>query len=113
MDKQIKLTIKKVNLYPIRSYKITDEDKVCQICKIDHIVCIECLKNKKNIKDMNCPFALGKCGHGFHRHCIDRWSKESDSCPLCNIPWIWKTKDINVYDRWKAKLKKKNQKICS
>ncbi len=101
----IKLKIKKLNLYPIRSYNTTEKN--CQICKNENLVCAECLKNKTTIDEIDCAFALGKCGHGFHYHCISRWLKESDSCPLCNIPWLWKSKNINVSNKWKSHLVKK------
>jgi len=25
-----------------------------------------------------------RCGHHFHRHCVDAWLSRSDKCPLCN-----------------------------
>ena len=33
-------------------------------------------------EDMPVPTHL-KCGHAFHRHCIDRWAEEHCTCPYC------------------------------
>lgn len=27
-----------------------------------------------------------KCKHYFHRHCLERWSKENPTCPNCKAP---------------------------
>jgi hypothetical protein len=45
----------------------------------------------------DCPICLGamlnqrltktlRCGHKFHRKCIDQWTATNKSCPLCRIP---------------------------
>lgn len=32
-----------------------------------------------------CKAVLLRCGHKFHIHCMDKWSKRHHTCPLCNI----------------------------
>jgi hypothetical protein len=29
--------------------------------------------------------ALPKCGHQFHKSCIDAWRKVKTTCPLCRV----------------------------
>lgn len=86
----------------------------CAICR-NHIMdlCIECQakmnenepdkdkdkekdkeidKNKKeknkSIEDKdNCTVAWGVCNHAFHLHCISRWIKARQVCPLDNTKW--------------------------
>ncbi|CAA9987867.1 E3 ubiquitin-protein ligase RBX1, putative [Plasmodium knowlesi strain H] len=69
----------------------------CAICR-NHIMdlCIECQaklnENDGNDKDKkmdkeSCTIAWGVCNHAFHLHCISRWIKARQVCPLDNTPW--------------------------
>lgn len=33
-------------------------------------------------EDMPAPARL-KCGHTFHKHCIDKWAEHHCTCPYC------------------------------
>ena len=57
----------------------------CQICRESLIQpCIICIsQNKKE----PCMHEEGRCGHSFHKHCIDRWIANSPVCPICNKKW--------------------------
>jgi hypothetical protein len=33
-------------------------------------------------EDMPAPARL-KCGHTFHKHCIDKWAEDHCTCPYC------------------------------
>jgi RING-box protein 1 len=76
------------NPVAIWSFKIAGEDGNCTICtqKIT-LKCIECI-NSADIEKKQCIRTKGKCGHGFHNHCIKKWlSTGPQKCPICQIPW--------------------------
>lgn len=39
------------------------------------------------VSNEECGVAWGKCNHAFHLHCISRWLKSRNVCPLDNSKW--------------------------
>lgn len=60
----------------------------------------------------NCPICISndeftykswvelKCGHHFHRHCIDLWLEEHQTCPICVQNVNFKIRSYNTYNTY-------------
>ncbi|XP_074568876.1 RING-H2 finger protein ATL2-like [Curcuma longa] len=49
---------------------------------------IECAVCICELTDGEAARILPKCGHGFHRGCIDKWFHSHSTCPLCRSPIV-------------------------
>lgn len=51
----------------------------CSICRnIVMMPCIDCTSKSS----INCSISWGACTHAFHTHCLDRWLKVRNACPI-------------------------------
>jgi len=72
-------------------YKHCDKCNVCwdkrvyetHTCKINQMgrECLICLENCWDSQESS---GILKCGHSFHRRCINNWLKQSYKCPYCS-----------------------------
>ncbi|CAO3643415.1 unnamed protein product [Cunninghamella echinulata] len=71
--------VKKWNAVALWAWDIVVDN--CAICR-NHIMdlCIECQANQASATLKN---------HAFHFHCISRWLKSRQVCPLDNREWEW------------------------
>lgn len=81
-----KFEIKKWTAVAFWSWDIAVDN--CAICR-NHIMepCIECQPMAISDTETECVAAWGTCGHAFHLHCISKWIKTRDACPLDNQRW--------------------------
>ncbi|KAJ2754615.1 RING-box protein hrt1 [Coemansia aciculifera] len=81
-----RIEIKKWNAVALWSWDM--ESDVCAICRNNNMeLCIECQADQDAKVNNNCSIAWGICNHAFHFHCISRWLKNRNSCPLDNREW--------------------------
>lgn len=87
------IQLKKVMAVGLWSYDMKVE--TCAICR-NHIMdcCIEC-QNDRYFETTDCLVSWGECNHAFHSHCIDRWLKNKNICPLDTKEWKYQNIDHN------------------
>ena len=112
-DKVPQARIKVIQWNPIGIWtpKIACDDFQCSICKKKTTSkCGEC-SGSYNIATQDCNIAQGTCGHGYHYHCINKWlNSGSQICPICRIPWNYKSQNIEqVKNGFLKRVKKTNR----
>ena len=65
-------TILEKHIIKIKEYKTNeDSNEQCSIC-------LEYYEKDNIINEL-------KCGHKYHKNCIDDWINDHDNCPLCRL----------------------------
>ncbi|KCV73338.1 hypothetical protein H696_00877 [Fonticula alba] len=94
--------IRKWNAVALWSWDLAIEN--CAICR-NHIMdrCINCQARQSSASgpgdtpgsgssstgETECSVSWGQCGHAFHYHCINKWLRARNVCPLDNREWSY------------------------
>ncbi|GMR52692.1 hypothetical protein PMAYCL1PPCAC_22887 [Pristionchus mayeri] len=71
---------------PVIQWAYDIDQDICSICCNNIMdLCIECQASLDAPNE--CIIAWGTCNHVFHFHCISRWIKTRQVCPLGNSEW--------------------------
>ena len=97
----VKKPIELTSWSPFATWKFKTTYSDCPICKVKlEQTCTQC--ESTHVKgDLICDVSQGKCGHSFHKHCIDKWISQSSVCPICNTPYNMDIKNMNNTEDWK------------
>lgn len=99
------ITIKSVNLRGCWNLEtINDECPICRNSVLEP--CVEC----HNLTS-ECVSVMGECEHIYHLHCIEKWTKTKNSCPLDNKKWEFKKPEICQVIKPKSKINFLEQQI--
>lgn len=103
-DKPIEL----VNWAPVATWNFKTSGTECPICKHHYEeLCLTC-EDEHTSGEPTCEVSRGKCGHCFHRHCINSWLKNSNICPICTTPYANDINNMANTEEWKKLLRKKS-----
>ena len=67
-------TILQKYIIKIKEYKLNEDLEESEKCSI----CLENYKKDNIINEL-------KCGHKYHKDCIDDWIIDNNNCPLCRL----------------------------
>jgi RING-box protein 1 len=74
-------------LSPVATWSWVLNADSCSICRTSlTAICMKC-QTKSTGGNTKCSVSWGKCGHAFHTHCIDDWTKTRQVCPIDELAW--------------------------
>lgn len=101
-DTQKPITLKECTFVGVWEYDL--QHTKCSICQINlQLPCAHCTE-KDQSGEIGCHISLGKCGHPFHEHCINKWLQDSNSCPLDKVMFGFESKNIDSTDKTRTHL---------
>lgn len=91
----VEFKIKKV--FATYAWRWNIEDEMCGICQQGfEMMCPDCKHPTQ------CIPCIGTCGHAFHHHCVQTWTKNGSFCPMCRLSW-----EVKKMFAWPKSLNKK------
>jgi RING-box protein 1 len=83
-------TFKLLNMQTVVAWAWDISNDTCAICRNSiQDLCINCAADPVLNESAGCDLAWGACNHAFHFHCISKWLKTRQVCPLDNKEWTY------------------------
>ena len=79
-----RVSIVELNLVAITRLNTIDDATNCALCGENLLAPSS---NELEKKSTDITDYVGKCGHAFHKICIETYVKNNESCPVCKTPW--------------------------
>ena len=71
------IPIRVKSIHPVVRWNFTSHNQECYICRMAlDDTCPNCVEHT------TCKSVILKCCHGYHYHCIEKWSRTSNKCPV-------------------------------
>lgn len=108
-----KISIELVNWNPYAFWKFKSTSTECPICREHYETgCVSCLSDATTKTNFECLISQSKCGHNFHKHCIEKWVQSKGKfclCPVCSTPYEISVDDMHKTDSWTKLITRKKQ----
>src|SRR5579885_1323444 len=96
----IKYSIEIINWSPFGIWNFKTTGSECPICKLHYEEsCLTC-NEEHSQGELICEVSRGKCGHCFHKHCINKWLSSSSICPICSTPFAMDISNMANMEEW-------------
>jgi RING-box protein 1 len=90
-----------VNWSPVGKWSFKTSGNECNICKQHYEEpCLDCTTTHVG-GELICDITRGKCGHCYHKHCINKWLTNSNICPICSTPYVTELSNMANNEEWK------------
>lgn len=100
-----KIDIELVNWSPYAFWRFKTTSTECPICREHYETgCLTCLTENTIKTNFECHISQSKCGHAFHKHCIDKWIQTKGKyclCPVCSTPYETIIENLHKTKPWK------------
>jgi E3 ubiquitin-protein ligase RBX1 len=103
---KIQFKIKKIDL--TSEWCFDTHNDLCCICR--NSIMNKSVSASLNDKDILSKPIVGECNHAFHSDCINAWTRQRRTCPLCNK--IWKLKTI-INENYVNNLNPNNENLLA
>jgi hypothetical protein len=90
-------------------YVFNESEKPGHTCPI----CLLKFVDKDESDETNLGVRLPKCGHVFHKACLEKWLEHTNSCPMCRFEFPTDDPNYEEFKRQKKREKAREQDLAT